>query len=391
MKLVVIGLGQCGGRIADAFARLNKRARSQRGIEIICEAFAVNTDSADMAGLQTIKSDSRHRILIGVEQTRGHGVAKISELGAEIAKHNSDKVIDAIRTTKRLQESDAFLLVAGTGGGTGSGAIPVMLQHIKECYRDKPAYAILVLPFEHEERTEERTLYNTAVCLKSVYPVADAVFLIDNQRYIRKDTTLRHNMAKINELIVEPFYNLLSTGEEKKTKHIGSKVLDAGDIIQTLSGWTAMGYGKTLLPLIRLPFEKTHDFRKKGIETHRGVQAMDETLTELSIGCNPKDAGTALYLLCGPASEMNVDLFKELGEYLRNLTPEAVIRSGDYPLDRGVLDLVVILSQLKDVERVRQYYTRASNIVSEITKKQTEAPVKPSLTEEASRDIPTLL
>jgi len=391
MKLVVIGLGQCGGRIADAFARLNKRARSQRGIEIICEAFAVNTDSTDMAGLHTIKSDARHRILIGVEQTRGHGVAKISELGAEIAKHNSDKVIDAIRTTKRLQESDAFLLVAGTGGGTGSGAIPVMVQHIKERYRDKPVYAILVLPFEHEERTEERTLYNTAVCLKSVYPVADAVFLIDNQRYIRKDTSLSNNMAKINELIVEPFYNLLSTGEEKKTKHIGTKVLDAGDIIQTLSGWTAMGYGKALLSLIRLPFEKTHDFRKKGTETHRGVQTMDETLSELSIHCDPKDAGTALYLLCGPASEMNVDLFKELGEYLRGLTPEAVIRSGDYPLDRGVLDLVVILSQLKDVERIRQYYTRASSIIGEIAKKQTAAAAKSSITEEASKDIPTVL
>ena len=86
---------------------------------------------------------------------------------------------------------------------------------------------------------------------------------------------------------------------------------------------------------------------------------------------------------------MNVDLFKELGEYLRSLTPEAVIRSGDYPLDRGVLDLVVILSQFKDVERIRQYYTRASSIIGEITKKQTAA--KPSVTEEASKDIPTLL
>jgi len=55
MKLIVVGLGQCGGRIADAFARLNKRARSQRGIEIICGTYAVNTDSADLAGLYTIK------------------------------------------------------------------------------------------------------------------------------------------------------------------------------------------------------------------------------------------------------------------------------------------------------------------------------------------------
>jgi len=35
MKLVVIGFGQCGGRMADEFARLNGRARSYRGIEIV--------------------------------------------------------------------------------------------------------------------------------------------------------------------------------------------------------------------------------------------------------------------------------------------------------------------------------------------------------------------
>ncbi len=238
MKLVVVGFGQCGGRIADEFARLNKRARSHRGIEIISGVFAVNTDVADLSGLYTVKSDYQHRILIGGEQTRGHGVAKLSELGAEIAREDGDKVIDAIRSTKRFFETDAFLLIAGTAGGTGSGAISVMAQSIKERYGDKPVYSLVVLPFDHEEETEERTVYNTAVCLKSVYSVADAVFLVENQRYVRKDFSLRNNLTKINELIVEPFYNLLCAGEEKKAKHIGARMLDAGDIVQTLSGWT---------------------------------------------------------------------------------------------------------------------------------------------------------
>jgi len=71
MKLAVVGLGQCGDRIADEFARLNKKARSQRGIEIVTGAFAVNTDAADLSGLQTIKSDYQHRILIGGRRTGG--------------------------------------------------------------------------------------------------------------------------------------------------------------------------------------------------------------------------------------------------------------------------------------------------------------------------------
>ncbi len=132
MKLLVIGFGQAGSRVADDFARLNRRARGQRGIEIITGAFAVDTDAADLSGLSGIKSDDRHRILIGGRQTGGHGVGKINELGAEIARGDADKVIDAIRTTRRFFETDAFLLIAGAAGGTGSGALPVITQHIKE-------------------------------------------------------------------------------------------------------------------------------------------------------------------------------------------------------------------------------------------------------------------
>ena len=323
MKLVVVGFGQCGNRVADEFARLNRRARGQRGIEIITGVFAVNTDAADLSGLYTIKPDYQHRILIGGEKTRGHGVAKLSELGAEIAREDGDKVIDAIRSAKRFFETDAFLVVAGAAGGTGSGAAPIMIQNIKERYADKAVYALIVLPFEHEESTEERTIFNTAVCLKSVYSVADAVFLVDNQRYVRKDFSLRNNIAKINEMIVEPFYNLLSAGEEKKAKHIGAKMLDAGDIMQTISGWTAIGYGKSQLPLIRLPFERSRNFRTKSVETHKGIQAMDEAISEISIQCNPTDSARALYLITAPSKEMNMDLIKELGEHLRSVAPEA--------------------------------------------------------------------
>ena len=56
MKLVVMGLGQCGGRIADEFARLNKKAKHQRGIEIVTGAFAINTDAADLSGLNHIST-----------------------------------------------------------------------------------------------------------------------------------------------------------------------------------------------------------------------------------------------------------------------------------------------------------------------------------------------
>jgi len=390
MKLVVIGFGQCGSRIADEFARLNRKARSHRGIEITPGVFAVNTDAADLSGLATIKTDYQHRILVGGRKTGGHGVGKINELGAEIAREDADKVVDALRATKRFYETDAFLLVAGAAGGTGSGAIPIMAQHIKERYTDKPLYGLVILPFEHEEENEERTVYNTAVCLKSIYSVADAVILVDNQRYVRKDFSLKNNLAKINTLIVDPFYNLLCAGEEKKARHVGAKTLDAGDIIQTLLGWTVIGYGESRLRRFKLSVG-TKSFREKSTETHKGIQAMDEAISELSTRCNAKDAGRALYLLSAPAKEINMDLVKELGDWLKDLAPNSIIRDGDYPRVSGVMNVTLILSELSDVEKVRQYYNKSTNLVPVIKQRQKEVEAKLKTIEETGKDIPSLL
>jgi len=391
MKLVVIGFGQCGSRVADEFARLNRKARSLRGIEIITGAFAVNTDSADLSGLSSIKSDYQHRVLIGGRRTGGHGVGKINELGAEVAREDGDKIIEAIRTTPRFFESDAFLLVASAGGGTGSGTIPIATQLIKERYADKPVYDLIVLPFEHEETTEQRTIFNTATCLKSANSVADAIFLVDNQRYIRKDSSLRNNLARINAMIVDPFYNLLCAGEEKKAKYVGAKTLDAGDIMQTVRGWTVIGYGKSQLAQLRFPLVRSRNFHKKSTEIHKGIEAMDEAIGELSLKCNPADAGRALYLVSAPAKELHMEMIKELGDYLRSVASGAIIRNGDYPRERALVDVTVLLSELGDVEKIRRYYTESTSLISITQKRQEEIESKLQGIDESSKDIPSLL
>jgi len=391
MKLIVIGFGQCGGRIADEFARLNRRARGLRGLNIITGAYAVNTDVADMSGLHTIKSDFNHRILIGNKKTQGHGVGKINELGAEIAREDSDKVIEVIRNTEHFAETDAFLLVASAGGGTGSGAISVMTQQIKERYVDKPVYNLIVLPFEHEVLTEDRTVYNVATCLKSSYLVADAIFLVDNQRYVMKDSPLTVNLAMINTMIAQPFFNLLCAGEEKKSRFIGAKILDAGDIIQTLVGWTTLGYGRSHTSVFKSFFNQARDFRDKATETQKGIQALDEAISGLSIKCNPLDSKRALYLVSAPAKEINVDLIKELGTYIKNMAPEAIIRSGDYPREKGNLDVTVVLSEMSDVENVRNYFTKAINLIADLKKRQEGLVSTQRGIDITIKDIPSLL
>ena len=391
MKLVVVGLGQCGGRIADEFARINIRARQMRGTDILVAAVAVNTDTADLAGIVTIKPDHRHRILIGAGATHGHGVAKISELGAEIAKKDGDKVIEAFRGNPRLPEADAFLVIAATGGGTGSGAAPVIARMLKERFIDKPVYVMAVLPFEHEEANEERAVLNTAVCLKSLTGVADAVILIENQRYIQQEASARNNILQINRLIVEPFFDLLCAGEEKKPSNIGAKVMDAGDIIQTLDGWSAIGYGQVLKPLITLPADYTPQFARRGTKTAEGMYAMDQAAAELSVSADPAEAHRALFLVSGPARDLGMSLIQELGGYLRSICPAATILSGDYPREKGMLDVTLVLSQFGEIGIVRSYYEKSLKLVKDYGARRSERAAKLEQEYDAARDVPTLL
>jgi tubulin-like protein CetZ len=390
MKLTVVGFGQCGGRVADEFSRVSNKALARRGIEITSGIYAVNTDSADLSGLRYIKSDWKHRILIGGRSTNGHGVGKINEIGAMVAKDDSDKVFNAIMSTRRLFETDAFLLVASGAGGTGSGAISVMTKMIKERFDHKPMYALVILPFEHEEVTEERSTYNTALCLKSINSVADAVIVFDNQRHVRKDVSLTNNYEEINRTIVAPFYDLLCAGEEKKRKFIGSKTLDAGDIKQTITGWTAIGFGRADVPAFNFPFRRS-GFRAKMNQTYQGIHAMDEAINQLSVACNPADASRALYLVSGPASEMNMYLIKEIGIYLRSIATRATIRNGDYPREKNTISVNVILSGLGHLDKIRQYYAKSVNLIPEFQKRREDRENRLRDLEDVGKNIPSLL
>ena len=198
-------------------------------------------------------------------------------------------------------------------------------------------------------------------------------------------------MAKINELIVEPFYDLLCVGEEKKTKHIGARLLDAGDIIQTLSGWTTLGYGRVQLPVFKTPLLWKQNFRGKMIETHNGIQAMDEAISEMSLECNPKDSNRALYLLAAPTAEMNMDLVKELGDYLAGVASEAIIRYGDYPRRGRMLTITVILSHYKRVDKIKKYYDSFPDAMEKTARIESDTDVVFEELEEASYKVPSLL
>ena len=145
MKLTAIGFGQCGCNITDEFYAINNYSKSflNRRIEILTDAFAVNTDEADLGSFRHIPRDKRHRILIGGMTTFGHGVGKINVDAAKIIKESHSVVTDAILKSKKFHESDAIVTIASGGGGTGSGTIGWITKELKERV-EKPIYAIVV-------------------------------------------------------------------------------------------------------------------------------------------------------------------------------------------------------------------------------------------------------
>ncbi len=391
MKLAVIGLGQCGCRIADHFARLNLRARSQRKATIAPTVIAANTDQTDLTGLKFIKNDYRHRILLGLRQTMGHGVGKINEIGAELAKADGDKVLDALKASPQFYETHAFLLIAGAAGGTGSGSLPIMARAVKERYVGKPVYALVILPFEHEQATESRSTYNTATCLKSTYDVVDAVFLADNQRYLRKDASLMSNIDRINRMIAEPFYDLMCAGEITRAKYVGSRTVDGGDIIASLEGWTAFGLGRIELPSFRFPWElRKRTFREKAVESFRGTHALDATMSDLSLACDPRDAGKAIYIVSGPEKELNMDMVKSISDYIKELAPSALIRGGDFPGEKHFVDVALLLSQLAFVPRIKDLYEQATRYAREHKVQLEETKKRIESLAEVGKELPKL-
>ena len=356
MRLMVIGVGDCGCRLAREFAELNKMARADLNVNIITCAYAVNNDQKLLGELTKPGWDWLRSVPI-----RGPLSDNSTEAGARLMHHESERVMLAMRLGAFVN-TDAFLFIASTAGSLGSGGVPVMIHMLKDRHMDKPVYALLVLPFDAELDDPQR-VRNTALCLKSIEQVADAVILADNGGLgILGNIAPPQKMGGLNRELVSSFYDLLCTGEISASKRVSGQVLDAGDIMQTLCGWTAIGVGKTKMSSSMFSWKKQPSFEEKSSETFGAIEAMNSALMRLSVDCKLDDAGRALYLLSTPAGKANVDMIKVLGSRLRELAPNAETRDGSFYGDKNFTKVTVVISELIYVDRIRSYYDRAARL-----------------------------
>jgi len=192
-KIRVIGIGGGGGNALNRMI-----AAGIEGVDFI----AVNTDLQALNG-----SKAPTKIQIGDESTRGLGSGGKPEIGKQAAMEDTEKLIEI------LEGSDMVFLTAGLGGGTGTGATPILANLASEL--DILAIAICTLPFEFEGRMRAKQAEEG---LNDLRQAVDTVIAIPNDRLLQAvaqgtyveegfkvaDDVLRQAVQGVSDLITKP-------------------------------------------------------------------------------------------------------------------------------------------------------------------------------------------
>jgi cell division GTPase FtsZ len=355
MKLAMIGFGQAGGKIVDKFIEYDERT----GSDIVRSAVAVNTAKADLMGLDHIPKSNR--VLIGQSRVKGHGVGADNELGAEVAEEDIDEVQGSIDSIP-VHEVDAFLIVAGLGGGTGSGGAPVLAKHLKRIYTE-PVYGLGVLP-----GSDEGGIYtlNAARSFQTFVREVDNLLVFDNDAWRKAGESVESGYAEINDEIVTRFGILFGAGEVDPGGEVAESVVDSSEIINTLAGGgvSTIGYaaedvepeedgGNGLLSRFTGGEEEEIDTAHT---TNRITSLVRKAaLGRLTLPCEIEGAERALLVMAGPAQHLNRKGIERGRKWLEEQTGSMEVRGGDYPVASSMkVAAVILLSGVTNVPRIKE-------------------------------------
>ncbi|MEK7463277.1 MAG: cell division protein FtsZ [Patescibacteria group bacterium] len=178
-NIKVVGIGGGGG---NAVHRMKKYF--EKGIDFI----AINTDSQDLECC-----DVKNKIHIGKNLTRGLGAGMNPDLGKQAAEETRAEIIESIKG------ADLVFITAGLGGGTGTGASPVIAEMAKEA--GALTIAVITKPFSFEGAQRGRIADEG---LQKLREKVDTMIVIPNDRIfsvIDKDTPLIKAFEIVDEIL----------------------------------------------------------------------------------------------------------------------------------------------------------------------------------------------
>ena len=217
-NMKVIGVGGAGGNIASWLYK-----KGVNGAEVII----ANTDKAHLDMCQ-----GDRKILLGKELTRGLGAGGMPAKGREAAQENNHELREILRDT------DMVFITAGMGGGTGTGAAPVIAQMAKEA--GAIVIANVTMPFNIERARCDKAEFG----LQELRDVCDTVIVMDNNRLsmIAGQLPLQQAFAVANELLSTMIKGIVETIAVPSLVN-----LDYADVktIMTGGGVSVVGIGES--------------------------------------------------------------------------------------------------------------------------------------------------
>ncbi len=195
VNIKVIGVGGGGNNAVNHMI-----ASNVRGVEFI----VINTDKMPLA-----HSNATNKIPIGEKITKGHGAGANPEVGAMAAEESVDEIKDAI------EGADMVFITAGMGGGTGTGAAPIVARIAHDL--GILTVGIVTKPFAFEGK---RRMSQAECGIAELRQYVDSLVIIPNERlkmvserpitmvnaFEIADDVLKHGVQSISELINIPGY-----------------------------------------------------------------------------------------------------------------------------------------------------------------------------------------
>jgi cell division GTPase FtsZ len=353
MKLAMIGFGQAGGKIVDKFLEYDEKT----GSRIVRSAVAVNTAKADLLGLERVPQENR--VLIGQARVKGHGVGADNELGAEIAEEDIDEVQGAIDNIP-VHEIDAFLIIAGLGGGTGSGGSPVLAKHLKRIYTE-PVYGLGILP-----GGDVGGIYtlNAARSFQTFVREVDNLMVFDNDAWRKTGESVEGGYSQINDEIVRRYGVLFGAGEIEAGEDVAESVVDSSEVINTLSGGgiSTVGYAAEGVEmesgglLSKFKGGGGGENQMESANTTNRITSLvrKAALGRLTLPCEIDGAERALLVVSGPPKQLNRKGIERGRKWLEEQTGSMEVRGGDYPLNEPNVAASVLLSGVHNVPRIKE-------------------------------------
>ncbi len=215
-KIKVIGVGGGGGNAINRMVEANVR-----GVEFV----AVNTDKQVL-----VKSAATSKLQIGEKLTAGQGAGAKPEIGKKAAEESEERIAEV------LQDTDMVFITAGMGGGTGTGAAPIIAKMAKSMGVLTVGIVTKPFAFEGKYRMEQ-----AEVGISELAANVDSLIVIPNERlklvsdqkiafanaFIVADEMLRQGVTSITNLIKVPglinldFADVTSVMKDAGHAHMG--------------------------------------------------------------------------------------------------------------------------------------------------------------------------